>query len=210
MQCNAQVHEKINKQGTWAFHLVDGWYLFTSLKHYRTHNCHVKHTKRERLSDTVQFQHKHITNPSITQVDKVMSTLADWVKAIQGITGRDRNSLVTKDLLRIVDATQAQIKAQPDQFEHTATPTDTPQGQQVLRVQMTARVPIPYTVVNRRVMCSMSMLPPVPRVPNYNTTTIKPPTLHTKSTGRVHMQKRHTALIKNTEIMINTTPRVQT
>jgi hypothetical protein len=29
MGCNAQVHEKTNKHGTWAFHLVDRWYLFT-------------------------------------------------------------------------------------------------------------------------------------------------------------------------------------
>ncbi len=47
MECEAQVHEKTNKRGTWAYHLVDGWYLFTSPKHYCTHNCHIKHTKSE-------------------------------------------------------------------------------------------------------------------------------------------------------------------
>jgi hypothetical protein len=98
MGCNTQVHEKTDKQGTWAFHLVDGWYLFTSPEHYCTHNCHVKHTKSERLSDTVQFQHKRITNPSITHADKVMHALADCVKAIQGMTGKDRHSLARKDL----------------------------------------------------------------------------------------------------------------
>jgi hypothetical protein len=123
MGCNAQVHEKTNRQGTWAFHSVEGWYLFTSPEHYCTHNCHVKHTKSKRLSDTVQFQHKRITNPFITHADKVMHTLADCVKAIQGMTGKDRHSPSTKDLQQIVDATQAQIKAQPDQFEHTATDT---------------------------------------------------------------------------------------
>jgi hypothetical protein len=45
MGCEAQVHEKTNIRGTWAYHFVDGWYLFTSPKHYRTHNCHIKHTK---------------------------------------------------------------------------------------------------------------------------------------------------------------------
>jgi hypothetical protein len=30
MGCEAQVHEKTNKCGTWAYHLVDGWYLFMS------------------------------------------------------------------------------------------------------------------------------------------------------------------------------------
>ena len=87
MGCEAQVHEKTNTCGTWAYHSVDGWYLFTSPEHYRTHNCHIKHTKSERLSNTVQFQHKHITNPTITHANKVMHALADCVKALQGMTG---------------------------------------------------------------------------------------------------------------------------
>jgi hypothetical protein len=44
MGCEAQVHEKTDKHGTWAYHLVNGWYLFTSPKHYCTHNFHIKHT----------------------------------------------------------------------------------------------------------------------------------------------------------------------
>ncbi len=45
MGFEAQIHEKTNKRGTWAYHSVDGWYLFTSPQHYCTHNCHTKHTK---------------------------------------------------------------------------------------------------------------------------------------------------------------------
>jgi hypothetical protein len=30
MGCEVQVHEKTDKRGTWAFHLVDGWYLNTN------------------------------------------------------------------------------------------------------------------------------------------------------------------------------------
>ena len=61
---NTQVHEKTDKQGTCAFHLVDGWYLFTLSEHYCTHNCHVKNTKSKHLSNTVQLQPQLITNPS--------------------------------------------------------------------------------------------------------------------------------------------------
>ena len=129
MGCNTQVHEKTNKRGTWAFHSVDRWYLFTPPEHYCTHNCHIKHTKSECLSDTVQFQHKRITNPSITHADKVMHALADCVKAIKGMTGKDRTSLATLYLQCIVDATQAHIKAQPERFKHAATPTYNARGQ---------------------------------------------------------------------------------
>jgi hypothetical protein len=77
MGCEAQVHKKTDKCGTWAYHTVDGWYLFTSSEHYRTHNCHFKHTKSKQLSNTVQLQHKRITYPSITHADKVMNALAE-------------------------------------------------------------------------------------------------------------------------------------
>jgi hypothetical protein len=111
MGCEAQVHEKTNNCGTWAYHLVDGWYLFTSPKHYHTHNCHIKHTKCERLSNTVQFQHKCITNPTITHANKVMHALADCVKALHGMTSSARNSQATQDLQQIIDATQAHVQA---------------------------------------------------------------------------------------------------
>ncbi len=98
MGCEAQVHEKTNKCGTWAYHLVDGWYLFTSPEHYCTHNCHISHTKSKKLSNTIQFQHKCITNPTITHVNKVMLALADCIKALQGMTGSARNSQAAQDL----------------------------------------------------------------------------------------------------------------
>ncbi len=113
MGCEAQVHEKTNKCGTWTYHLVNGWYPFASPEHYCTHNSHIKHTKSKQLSDTVQFQHKRITNPSITYADKVMQALAEYVKAIQGMTGKARNSQAAQDIQRIVDATQASKQTNP-------------------------------------------------------------------------------------------------
>jgi hypothetical protein len=105
MGCEAQVHEKTNKRSTWAYHLVDGWYLFTSPEHYCTHNCHIKHTKSEQLSDTVQFQHKRITNLTITHANKVMHALADCIKTLQDTTGSTRNSQAAQDLQQMIDAT---------------------------------------------------------------------------------------------------------
>ncbi len=106
MGCEAQIHEKTDKQGTWAYHSIDGWYLFTSPEHYRTHTCHVKATKSECHSDTIHFKHKNITNPTITHTDKVMQALAEYIKTITGATGGTTAQEV-KDLQRIVKATQA-------------------------------------------------------------------------------------------------------
>ena len=47
MGCAAQIHQKEDKRGTWQYHSVDGWYLYTSPDHYRTHAYHIKATKKE-------------------------------------------------------------------------------------------------------------------------------------------------------------------
>jgi hypothetical protein len=175
MGCEAQVHEKTDKRGTWAYHSVDGWYLFTSPEHYRTHNCHIKHTKSERLSDTVQFQHKCITNPTITHTNKVMHALDDCVKALQGMTRNARNSQAAQDLQRIIEATKAHAQAQPDCLAEVATSCTTHKMQRVPRVQTPnmSRVPrmqVPPNVHTtsdidiRRITRSMLTQPSVPRV----------------------------------------------
>jgi hypothetical protein len=108
MGCEAQIHEKTNKQGTWAYHSVDGWYLFTSPEHYCTHTCYVKATKSECHSDTAHFKHKNITNPTITHTNKVMQALAECVKTITGAMG-GTTAQEAKDLQRIVKATRAAL-----------------------------------------------------------------------------------------------------
>ena len=77
MVCAVQVHEKTDKRGTWAYHLVNGWYLATLPEHYRTHLCHIKSTKSERFTDTAQFSHNKIAHPTITHADKIMAAIAD-------------------------------------------------------------------------------------------------------------------------------------
>jgi hypothetical protein len=149
MGCEAQVHEKTNKHGTWAYHSVDGWYLFTLPELYCTHYCHTKHTKSKQLSDKVQLQHKRITNPSITHANKVMYALAECAKAIQGMTGKARTSQAAQDLQHIVDTTQAHVQTNPHQFEETITLDNIHNTQQVLRVKAPPSVPIPHTNDNR-------------------------------------------------------------
>lgn len=68
----------------WAFHSIDGWYLYTSSEHYRVHNCHVKSTWATHLSDTVSFWHKHITNPMILHTDKLMNSSAQCKHILHG------------------------------------------------------------------------------------------------------------------------------
>ena len=148
MGCQVQVHEKSDKRGTWAFHSVDGWYLSTSDEHYRTHRCHIKSTNSERLTDTAQFQHKHITNPSLTHSDKLMHAIADCHRAIKGL-GRGANDADMRDLRRLLDMTVATTQQHADVLDRPLSP------EQVPRVPVTdAHVP--------RVATPPSQVPPTP------------------------------------------------
>jgi hypothetical protein len=102
MGCASQIHKNSDKRGTWQYHSVDGWYLYTSPYHYRTHACHIKTTKKEQLTDTVDFQHKRITNPTITHADKVMHAIQQVIREIKKLGGID-NSQEARDLQQLVN-----------------------------------------------------------------------------------------------------------
>ena len=91
MGCAAQIHEKTDNRGTWQYHSIDGWYLFMSKEHYLMHNCHAKATRSERITDTVNLQHKHITNPEISHADKVMAAISECAKIIKGMTATEND-----------------------------------------------------------------------------------------------------------------------
>ena len=135
MGCNVQVHEKSDAQGTWAFHSVDGWYISTSPEHYRTHWCHIKATNSERFSDTVEFQHKHITNPTIKPADKIMKAIASCIETIQGIPAFKANSDLQQlhavlresttnpnTLERLIQHSKQQSKISPPRVNQPTTP----------------------------------------------------------------------------------------
>ena len=106
MGCEVQVHEKINKRSTWAYHSVDGWYLATSPEHYCTHLCHIKTTNCERFTDTYQFSHKIITKPTIAHAEKIMSAIADCAKAIKNMVSNDG----TDEMQQLLQLTQNSVR----------------------------------------------------------------------------------------------------
>ena len=151
MGCNVQVHEKTDQRGTWAFHSVDGWYIGTSAEHYRVHRCHIKSTRSERLSDTVQFMHKELTNPTLTPTDKLIKALADCAAALRG-TQAPIPADQLHDLRRLVAAAQRDPPTAP------RVPTN--------ETPATPRVPAPTPPAEpRRITRSMSANPTAPCAP---------------------------------------------
>jgi hypothetical protein len=154
MGCQAQIHKKTNKQGTCAYHSVDGWYLFTFPEHYCTSTCYVKATKSERHLDTVHFKHKNITNPTITHANKVMQALADCIKTITGATG-GTTAQDAKDLQRIVKATWAALHKNDAPINNSNAEHQAPRVPKLPRVHALPRVP-PTTAENQRITRAMA------------------------------------------------------
>jgi hypothetical protein len=97
MGCAVQIHEDADKRGSWSPHTVDGWYLGTSPDHYRSHIIHVKGTNADRILETVFFEHKYLTNPTVTHADNVVDAARALCDALskkkQGIHNSTMESL---------------------------------------------------------------------------------------------------------------------
>ena len=72
MGCAVQIHEESSQRRTWAPNSADGYYLGPSRDHYRAHRIYIKATNAERVSETVFFKHKYLTNPTVTHADRVV------------------------------------------------------------------------------------------------------------------------------------------
>ena len=84
IESEVQCHVKSGNRGTWDAHTVDGWFLGSSLEHYRAFRCFVQSTKASRICDTVQFMHKYVTQPALTPGDVMSKAAHDLIKALRG------------------------------------------------------------------------------------------------------------------------------
>ena len=83
MGCDVQIHEYADNRGSWSPRVVDGWYLGTLPDHYRSHIIHVTGTKANRVLETVCFKHKYLTNPTVTDADKVVDAASALCEALR-------------------------------------------------------------------------------------------------------------------------------
>ena len=84
MGCAVQLYQSSERRATWAANTIDGWYLQTLPERYQCHIIYVKQTKSKRVSDTVFFKTKFITQPTMTPADVITKALNDLTQALQG------------------------------------------------------------------------------------------------------------------------------
>jgi len=151
--CETQCHVKPGDRGTWEEHSVDGWFLGSSLDHYRAFRCYIKSTKARRVCDTVQFMHKHITQPALTQGNVVSKAAHDLIKALQGKQNwlGDEQKHDLKQLSAIFqDVAQRTTPDAPDETKPLPTPRVQPPRVVMKRpaeLQLDSRVHLPRVEV---------------------------------------------------------------
>ena len=99
MECAVQLYQGSEKRTSRGASTIDGLYLQTSPEHYPCHVIHMKQTKSERVSDTVFFKTKFITQPTLTPADVITKALNDLTQALKGKSnqkGIDQIEALTK------------------------------------------------------------------------------------------------------------------
>ena len=67
-----EMHVVPEVRETFASHSASGFYVGTSMEHYRCHRVWLKDTRAKRVGSTVFFKHKYLTMPTITNADALL------------------------------------------------------------------------------------------------------------------------------------------
>lgn len=129
MGCKALVCIDPKNKGTWAQHAAKGWYIGTSPDHYRAHIINVADTGSDRVSKSVYFKHKYITNPAMTHANKVVEAARALCKALTKAWGKKSDKRMA-DLTRLSEIFTDTAKTLQDNEWHapatTSAPSDPP------------------------------------------------------------------------------------
>jgi hypothetical protein len=75
--CKVIVHDRRNERGSWDNHGSHGFYIDRAPHHYRNYTCYMRDTRKNRISNTVEFFPAHCILPKITPVDRLTLVLQD-------------------------------------------------------------------------------------------------------------------------------------
>lgn len=83
MGCAIQVHQALHRWHTWAEHALDGWFLQLSDEHYQCHVIFIHKTRSEMISNMAFFEHRYITQPTLTPDDFVVQAFVDIYQTLE-------------------------------------------------------------------------------------------------------------------------------
>eukprot|EP00804_Cyclotella_cryptica_P024289 CCRYP_012553-RA/>CCRYP_012553-RA protein AED:0.37 eAED:0.37 QI:0/0/0/1/0/0/2/0/683 len=113
----ALVHDKPHRRKSFAQHCTKGYVIGTSHEHYRCWKVWTPTSRTTRISATVFFKHKYITNPSVTPADAIIAAAANLSHLLTNNLQAHHNNKVNQS-----DLTRLQILTQPlPPPQHNAT-----------------------------------------------------------------------------------------
>lgn len=122
--CPVQVHVPPSNRKSWAKHTENGWHLGTSNEHYRCFHTYITETRADRVSATVFFKHKYLTQPTVSKADAVVAaTIIGTIKKRDVHYERLKNLSDMFNLIANEKAKEAtKDKATPKIRRHPETP----------------------------------------------------------------------------------------
>ncbi len=132
---------------TWNVHSLNGWYLGTSDKHYWCHKIYCTKTRAERISNTVFFQHRYLTQPVVMPADAMIKAMGD----LRVVLKKNSNNIGVEEMevLKQLDANLSGLVAiGTEKPRHVifATSTALEKPLAPLREQITASPRVPDTL----------------------------------------------------------------
>eukprot|EP00804_Cyclotella_cryptica_P028359 CCRYP_016427-RA/>CCRYP_016427-RA protein AED:0.05 eAED:0.03 QI:0/0/0/1/1/1/2/0/1237 len=98
----ALVHDKPHRRKSFAQHCTKGFVLGTSPEHYRCWTVWTPVSRSSRISATVFFKHKYITNPTVTPADAIIAATANLSHVLlSNATAAHLNATQLADLTRL-------------------------------------------------------------------------------------------------------------
>ncbi len=163
MGCAVQVHKSNERRGTWVANPIDGWYLQTSPKYNHCHIVYMKNSRSKRVSDSVHFKHKYITQSTLTPEDTVVKAINDLTHALREIRNakgilqikalRKMDELFNKQLTSTVETAEPPQEIQPTPrvtfAETSKPPQEIPTPRMVHEKMPNPRVAIKKATINK-------------------------------------------------------------
>ena len=81
--CRIIIHKKFGVRNSWDFWGKGGWSLGCSLEHYRCQRVAPKDPKDVQVSDTLDYRHHYLTQPTLTPEDRVLRGLQTLTCALE-------------------------------------------------------------------------------------------------------------------------------
>ena len=70
--CDIITHKKTGTRHSWDFQGAAGCNVGVALQHYRCHTIVEKYTRAAQVSETMEFRHHHLTQPTVTPMDRIV------------------------------------------------------------------------------------------------------------------------------------------